>query len=131
MAYITPDGYAINLRVFARDPSTGKWDLGPECPLELPHNRDELPLVHLSWGNLGSDLTAVDTAGHVMIFTALTMTLGQMTFRKLELSSPEMDMNPVVGMHWLSIFPHELRVQNCDLVLTLSSLTLDRFTLHG
>lgn len=106
VAYITPDGYAINLRVFSRDPTTGKWDLCKDTPLEIPHGHDDLPFVHLSWSHLGNDLAVMNAAGHVMIFSC-NMALDRMTYTRADASQPEAEMDAVVGLHWLAILPYE------------------------
>ncbi|KAF2266920.1 hypothetical protein CC78DRAFT_566632 [Lojkania enalia] len=106
VAYITPDGYAVNLRVFSRDLSTGKWDLSADTPLELPQTQDEFQYVHVSWSHLGNDLAVADAAGHVMIFSC-AMALDRMTFIRADITQPEAEMDAVVGMHWLAILPYE------------------------
>ncbi|KAF1941855.1 hypothetical protein EJ02DRAFT_403819 [Clathrospora elynae] len=106
VAYISPDGYTVNLKVFSRDTETGKWHLGTDVPLELPQNRDVFPLVHLSWNHLGSDLAVIDEAGRVMVFTC-AMALERMQFTRAEIAHPESELDAVVGMHWLAILPYE------------------------
>ncbi|KAJ4296833.1 Mediator of RNA polymerase II transcription subunit 16 [Kalmusia sp. IMI 367209] len=106
IAYITPDSLGINLRVFSRDASTGKWDLGTDVQLDLPQTHDEFHFVHLSWSHLGNDLAVVDSAGHVMIFSC-AMVLDRMNFMKTELAQPDTEMDAVAGMHWLAIHPYE------------------------
>ncbi|KAF2108513.1 mediator complex, subunit Med16 [Lophiotrema nucula] len=106
VAYITPDGYGVNLKVFSRDQSTGKWDLGKDVPLEIPHHRDEYPYVHLSWSHLGNDIAIMDAAGHVIIFSC-NMALDRMTYMRADTNQPEAEMDAVVGMHWLAILPYE------------------------
>jgi mediator of RNA polymerase II transcription subunit 16 len=109
VAYITPDGYSINLRVFARDPETGKWDLGEASALEIPAGHDDFQFVHLSWSHLGNDLAVMDAAGHVMIFSC-QMALDRMTFVRAEIAQPEAEADAVVGMHWCAILPYEQKV---------------------
>ncbi|CAO2650518.1 Nn.00g018100.m01.CDS01 [Neocucurbitaria sp. VM-36] len=106
VAYISPDGYSINLKVFSRDTSTGKWDLGKPVPLELPQGREMFPFVHLSWSHLGNDLAVMDEAGRVMVFTC-AMALDRLQFIRAELAHPESEVDSVVGMHWLAILPYE------------------------
>jgi mediator of RNA polymerase II transcription subunit 16, fungi type len=109
VAYITPDGYAVNLRVFSRDPATGKWDLSEDAQLEIPHGHDDFPYVHLSWSHLGQDLAVVDAAGHVLLFSP-QMVLDKMGLQRVDPSHPEAEMDAVVGMHWLAVHPHEQKV---------------------
>lgn len=106
VAYITPDGYSVKLRVFSRDASTSKWDLGKDVLLDLPSGRDVFPFVHLAWSHLGNDLVVVDEAGHVMSFTC-AMALDRLNFRRAELAHPESEADSVVGMHWLALLPYE------------------------
>ncbi|PVH96402.1 hypothetical protein DM02DRAFT_731213 [Periconia macrospinosa] len=110
VAYITPDRYAVHIRVFSRDPSTGKWDLGKATPVDIPHGQDDFPFVHVSWSNLGNDLSIINAAGQVMIFSC-AMALDRMGYMRSELTHPEADMDFVIGMHWLAIMPHEQQNQ--------------------
>jgi mediator of RNA polymerase II transcription subunit 16 len=110
VAYINPDGFSVNLKVFSRDADTGKWDLRKDVPLEVPQGRDEFPFVHLSWSHLGNDLAVMDAAGRVMIFSC-AMALDRMHFIRAELAHPEAEVDGVVGMHWLAIHPYEAKVR--------------------
>jgi mediator of RNA polymerase II transcription subunit 16 len=110
VAYISPDGYAINLKVFSRDADSGKWDLGKDVPLEVPQGRDSFPFVHLSWSHLGNDLAVMDAAGRVMLFSC-AMVLDRLHFVRAELAHPEAEVDGVVGMHWLALHPYEAKVR--------------------
>ncbi|RYO25542.1 hypothetical protein AA0121_g406 [Alternaria tenuissima] len=105
VAYINPDGYSVNLKIFSRDPESGKWDLGRSVPLELPQGREVFPLTHLSWSHLGNDLAVTDDAGRVMVFSC-AMALDRMHFTRAEVAQPESEIDAVVGMHWLAILPY-------------------------
>jgi mediator of RNA polymerase II transcription subunit 16 len=109
VAYISPDGYTVNLKVFSRDTETGKWDLRKDVPLEVPQGREQFPFVHLSWSHLGNDLAVMDAAGRVMIFSSV-MALDRLHFIRAESAHPEAEADGVVGMHWLAIHPHEAKV---------------------
>jgi mediator of RNA polymerase II transcription subunit 16 len=109
VAYIAPGGKAVHLRVFSRDSSTGKWDLGADSLIEIPPGHSDYPFVHISWSHLGNDLAIVNSAGHLMVFTC-AMALDRMSFTKLEPGPPETDSDAVVGMHWLAILPYEQKV---------------------
>jgi hypothetical protein len=109
VAYITPDGVAVHLKVFSRDIETGKWDLGKDVPLEVPQGRDNFPFVHLSWSHLGNDLAVMDAAGRVLIFSC-AMALDRMQYIKAELAHPEAEADSVVGLHWIAIYPYEQKV---------------------
>lgn len=109
IAYISPDGHTVNLKVFSRDTDTGKWDLRKDIPLEIPPGRDDFPFTHLSWSHLGNDLAIMDSAGRVMIFSC-AMALDRMHFIRAELGHPEAEVDAVVGMQWLAIHPYEQKV---------------------
>ncbi|KAH3952700.1 mediator of RNA polymerase II transcription subunit 16 [Parastagonospora nodorum] len=108
VAYISPDGYTANLKVFSRDTETGKWDLRKDVPLDVPQGREQFPFVHLSWSHLGNDLALMDAAGRVMVFSC-AMALDRMQFIRAELAHPEAEVDGVVGMHWLAIHPYEAK----------------------
>lgn len=110
VAYITPDGSAVHLRVFSRDIKTGKWDLGTDVVLEIPQGREHFPFVHLSWSHLGNDIVVVDAAGRVLNFSC-AMALDRMQYFKAELAHPEAEADGVVGLHWLAIYPYEQKVR--------------------
>ncbi|RMZ69191.1 mediator of rna polymerase ii transcription subunit 16 [Pyrenophora seminiperda CCB06] len=105
VAYISPDGYSVNLNIFSHDPETGKWDLGKVVPLDLPQGRDVFPLTHLSWSHLGNDLAIMDEAGRVMVFSC-ALALDRMQFSRADIAHPESELDDVVGMHWLAILPY-------------------------
>jgi len=122
VAYITPDGYGINLRIFCRDTATGKWDLRKPTPLDTSGVEDEFPFAHLSWSNLGNELVVTDSAGHVFIFSC-SLVLDRLTYMRADSAQHEAEVDAVVGMHWLAILPYEQRVSNvfshyCASILT-------------
>jgi mediator of RNA polymerase II transcription subunit 16 len=109
VAYIAPGGKTVNLRVFSRDPSTGKWDIENDTPIELPPGYNDYAFEHISWSHLGNDLAIMNAAGHVVICSC-AMALDRMSFSRLEPGPPETDMDAVVGMLWLAILPYEQKV---------------------
>ncbi|KAK8156331.1 mediator complex, subunit Med16 [Phyllosticta citrichinensis] len=108
VANITRDGRGISLRAFQRDSSTGKWVLGDASPLEILSSHDEYPLVHVSWGHLGVDLTVIDAAGRVLIFTA-TQAVDRLKLTRDNVADQESEYNAVVGLHWLPVAPQQTR----------------------
>ncbi|KAF2276186.1 uncharacterized protein EI97DRAFT_433591 [Westerdykella ornata] len=110
VASISPDGYAVYLRVFLRDPLTRAWSLGNETQLDFNNETGTFQFVHLSWSRLGNDLVVVDTAGRVFLFTC-QMVLGRMVPTRVETTQSESELDVVVGMHWLSIIPYEKKNQ--------------------
>ena len=87
MAYIAPDGYAVYLRVFSRDPKTGKWDLSKDSQLDFPPGHDGLQYVHLCWNHLGNQLAVVDASGHVLFFL-YDFALNRLAFVRVEVAQP-------------------------------------------
>ena len=128
VAYITPDRYSVKLRVFARDPETGAWDLGKESTLELPAGHESFQIAHLSCSHLGNDMAVVDDAGHVLIFSC-HMAVDRVSYSRTEAVQPEAEMDAVVGMHWLAIHPYEAKV-SAQLICNAESYRL-RITYHG
>ncbi|OCK74259.1 hypothetical protein K432DRAFT_430130 [Lepidopterella palustris CBS 459.81] len=106
VASITPDGRGVNFRAFFRNASDGKWVLGNEMPLKNLPAHDEFPYVHISWAHIGTDLAVLDSAGRIYIFTN-AFVLGRMNLTKTHVVDQEDEMAAVVGMHWLSIIPHQ------------------------
>lgn len=80
VAYITPDGHSVKLRVFSRNTATGKWDLGKDALVDLPR-QNEFKYVHISWSHLGNDLAVFDAAGHVSILTRRDALVSILTIR--------------------------------------------------
>jgi hypothetical protein len=111
LAYISPDGYSVHLKIFSRDTATGKWGLGKDVPVQVPQGRDNFPFVHLSWNSLGNDLAITDAAGRIIIFSC-AIALDRMQFVRAELAHPEAEADGVVGVHWLAIYPHEAKVSH-------------------
>lgn len=77
--------------------------------MTLPHDQAEYPIVHLSWSHLGTDLAILDAAGRLIIFS-MVYALDRMSPVRTHLTEDEDEVSVVVGMHWLSILPHEKRV---------------------
>ena len=122
VAYITPDGHSVKLRVFSRDPATGTWDLGRDATVELPR-QDDFQYVHLTWSHLGNDIAVVDAAGHVSILTC-TMALDRMTLMRADITQPDNEMDAVVGMHWLAFLPYEQKVSPSPNLASIHSCLL-------
>jgi mediator of RNA polymerase II transcription subunit 16, fungi type len=111
VAYITPDGYTVNLRVFSRDPETGKWDLGKDTVLVEARSHEDAPYVHLLWSHLGNEIAVMDASGHVLIYSC-QMALDRMTVTRADLTHTEAESDAVVGVHWLAILPYEQKVSS-------------------
>ena len=78
--------------------------------MKIPQAHDDFPFVHISWGHIGTDLAVLDAAGRIFIFTNM-YALGRMMMTRVSTIDQEDEMGAVVGMHWLSITPHQQRVR--------------------
>ena len=69
---------------------------------------------HIQFSGIGIDLAAVDSLGSVYVYTLLgalgKMPLAPSNINRTDASRSELDV--VVGMHWLPVFPTEFKV--CD-----------------
>jgi hypothetical protein len=97
--------------------------------LNIPPAQDEFPYIHIAWGHLGTDLVVIDTAGRVSIFTTI-YALARMSPARGVLVDHEDEMGAVVGMHWLSLIPHQQKV-GPSTVTKPTRLTVFRTTFHG
>lgn len=109
VASIAADGSGVDLRTLVRKPGEGEWVLSQAVPLKVPPLHDESHVVHLSWSSLGSELLVVDAAGHVLIYTNL-YALGNMQLTKASNADQDDELNAVIGIHWLPVFPVHQRV---------------------
>ncbi|KAF2743145.1 hypothetical protein M011DRAFT_411182 [Sporormia fimetaria CBS 119925] len=106
VAYISPDGYGVYLKVFSRNSSNSKWDLAKDTQLEIPLQHNDFPYVHLSWSHLGNDLAVVDAAGRVLVFSCQGV-MNRMALTRVNMSQTEAELDAVVGMNWLAMKPYE------------------------
>ncbi|KAF2496127.1 hypothetical protein BU16DRAFT_508940 [Lophium mytilinum] len=106
VAAITPGGRGVELSAFHRSPSDGTWQLGEKIALAIPAASDEFPYIHVAWGHLGTDLVVIDAAGRVSIYTTI-YALARMKPSKTQFANHEDEMGAIVGMHWLSLIPHQ------------------------
>jgi mediator of RNA polymerase II transcription subunit 16, fungi type len=110
VASISANGRQVNLRTFSRNINDGRWTLGKPKPLAIPNFNEDLPITHLSWGHLGTDLAVVDSAGRTWIYTN-HQAIGRMNVQRQPTSDLEDELGAVVGLHWLAIFPHQQKVR--------------------
>lgn len=102
LAYISQDGYRINVRHLLCRPSDGKWVLSEDTQSHTvadgPGNH---ALVHLEWSETGSELAVVDAGGRVAIFSISTALNNIVLHRQATLDQAD-DGAQVVGMLWLN-----------------------------
>lgn len=109
IALISADGSEITFRAMIRDKQTGSWIISDDSkhPLKAPEGRR---FVHIQFNGIGIDLVAVDDLGHVHL-PSLTGALGKMSVAQAPLARDDTrhELNAIVGLHWLALFPAEFR----------------------
>lgn len=79
---------------------------------------------HIQFSNLGTDLAAIDSHGHVFVYT-LTGPLGRMPAAQLSINRSEVssgESDAVVGLHWLPVYPSEFKVSLKPNVVRISRM---------
>jgi hypothetical protein len=59
---------------------------------------------------MGNDLAVMDSAGRILLYTT-GFTLTSMALVHTAVPDSVDEMNEVVGMHWLPVFPHTQKVR--------------------
>ncbi|KAK3725235.1 Mediator of RNA polymerase II transcription subunit 16 [Vermiconidia calcicola] len=111
IAYITSEGQKIAFRALIRDQKTGEWDFTEESKTPIPAP-EGATWEHLQFSGIGIDLAAIDDRGVVHMHT-LVGALGKMPAAPMSVEAAEQggrsDLDAVVGMHWLPVYPGEFR----------------------
>lgn len=128
IARISPDGRKIAFSVFVQDPKTGAWAPGKESsfPIISP---DAVRFVHLRFSGMGSELAVADDLGLVHVYAGQTG-LGRMTAFPTEISydrAGRSELDAVVGLHWLPLFPTEFKVRSRIPRIAQGILTIERY----
>jgi mediator of RNA polymerase II transcription subunit 16 len=76
-----------------------------------PPMPDNHRIVHLAWSAMGNDLAVLDSAGRIMLYTT-GFTLVPMVLTYTAMNDSGDEMNAIVGLHWLPVFPHTQKVGN-------------------
>lgn len=112
-AQIAKDGSKVTFRTIIRDQRTGSYSLSEpsKFPLVAPEGRQ---YVHLQFNGLGADLAVVDDQGAVHMY-AVAGAIGRMQpgpgpDHAAMINGDRSDLDAVVGMHWLPLYPTEFRV---------------------
>ena len=66
-------------------------------------------IVHLAYSAMGNDLAVADSGGRLMLYTT-GFTLGSMMPVHTALNDSSDEMNSIVGLPWLPVFPHPQKV---------------------
>ena len=111
IAQILDDGRKVVFRAMIRNQKTGHWSLTEDSkhPILAPEGAK---FEHVHFSGIGVDLAVADSLGGVHVYTLLGA-LGKMAaaptnLRQSETSRGELDV--VVGLHWLIMFPTEFKV---------------------
>jgi len=111
LAQISRDGGKIVFRTVIRDQKSGSSDLSEESnyPLTAPEG---LSFVHIQFSGLGADMAATDNYGGVHVYT-MSGVLGRLQAVPVDVSvdvGDRTELDAVVALHWLPIWPAEFRV---------------------
>lgn len=110
IACISDNGRMISFRTLVRDQQAAQYKLSEACKrgIEAPPGKE---FVHLSFSGLGLDMAVVDRGGGVQVYS-----LGGAINRPHPAAGDfgglagNSDIDAVVGMHWLRVFPTEFSV---------------------
>ena len=113
VAQIRDQGRKIVFRALVRNLKTGAWDLAEESkyPVEAPEG---VTFEHLQFSGIGIDLAIVDSRGLVQVYT-LIGALGKMRAAPSNVLPGDGsggDLDAVVGLLWLPLFPMEYKVSS-------------------
>ena len=112
VAQIVDQGRKIALRTTLHNAKTGEWTLTAPSkhPIEAPEG---VTFEHISASRLGLELAVIDSRGTVRVHSSLNSPLGrlpQSPAQTEDTKSIGTDLNEVVGLHWLALWPTEFRV---------------------
>ncbi|KAI5370099.1 putative mediator complex, subunit Med16 [Septoria linicola] len=110
IAQIAPNGSSVFFRAMVRHRKTGAWTMSEASkhPIKAPAGRR---FVHIQFNGIGIELAVIDDAGAMHMHT-LTGALSKMTLAnggELARKNTSHELNAVVGLHWLPLFPAEFR----------------------
>lgn len=111
LAQIVDEGRKIAFRALMRNQKTGDWSLTEisKSPIPAPEGTT---WEHIRFNGVGIDLSAVDSHAGVHVFT-LMGALGNMVAAQSNVNQgdgPKSELDAVVGLHWLPMFPTEFKV---------------------
>lgn len=128
IAHISADGSKVSFYVLVRDMKTKLWTISTasKFPVTAPQGRT---FVHVQFSGIGIDLAIVDSSGMVHM-RSLAGALGRMVPAERDPTRdihPKNELDTVVGMHWLGLWPAEFTV-SCAFLMPASlthSLTFE------
>lgn len=112
IAQIVESGRKISLRTTLRNAKSGEWDLTDESkhPIEAPEGTT---FKHIETSGLGTEFAVVDNHGRVSVYSSLHLPLGRVAPSPMQSEDSKnlgSDLDAVVGLHWLAMYPNEFRV---------------------
>lgn len=117
IAYIAADGSKVSFYALVRDMKAKMWAISAESKFSIKAPPDRT-FVHVQFSGMGIDLAIVDSAGMVHLRT-LAGALGRMIPAERDparVTHPKNELDAVVGMHWLSLWPAEFTVRSVVVV---------------
>lgn len=112
ISYISSDRRRILLRTSLRNRETHQWELTDDLP-EPISAPDGVCFTHIQWSRLGLDLVALDQYGNHHIYT-LVFALDRLQAQRLSIPQLAQSPSPVIGIHWLPIFPQQFRASQSE-----------------
>lgn len=112
IAEIVEGGKKIALRTTVRNPKTGEWTLTDESKHAVEAPEGTL-FKHIAASGIGTELAVVDDHGKVAVYSSVHMPLGRLTpipVQPEDSKSLGSDLDAVVGLHWLPMYPTEFKV---------------------
>lgn len=111
IARISADGSKVLFYTLVRDMKPKLWTISAasKFPIAAPEGRT---FVHVQFSGIGIDLAIVDSAGMVHM-RVMAGALGRMLPAERDPSreiQPKNELDAVVGMHWLCLWPAEFTV---------------------
>jgi len=112
---IQDGGEKITFRTLQRNQKSGEWGLSEESK-HLITAAAGRRFVHIQWNGLGIDLAAVDDLGKVQVYS-MSGAVGRMQAAQgdaFRIDDAHGSNDALVGLHWLPLYPAELRVSETD-----------------
>ncbi|KAK0853842.1 Mediator of RNA polymerase II transcription subunit 16 [Friedmanniomyces endolithicus] len=110
MAEISRIGCAFSFRTVIRHQQSGRSTLSKESKHLVP-SPDDAHFAHIQFSGSGTELAAADSLGGVHVYT-MTGVLGRLQAAPTRTSLKEgqgTELERVVGLHWLQLWPAEFR----------------------
>lgn len=111
VAKISEDGVKISLHSSLHNRKTGTYELSRQSKhsIDAPEGRH---FVHIQFSGIGTEIAAIDGHGGLHVYS-IAGAIGRMPPSLLDpatANNEKSDLDMVVGMHWLPLWPMEFKV---------------------